>query len=209
VANQDGSVPRTPEERLEDHAAIERLAVDLVPALIAKLGASGLGELDVREGDWRVRLRLPVDGRAGRRSAAAGRSAPRAEVVVAPAVGVGPGRSEPPPAPVHAPSPVPAPGHADAVAEPSFDHVPTRVVATSPAVGFFRASPEIPAGSQVRAGDRLGIVDVLGVAHEVVAPVDGAVGTMLVEPGDPVEYGQEIVEIELLGAPAGARAEAG
>jgi biotin carboxyl carrier protein len=36
----------------------------------------------------------------------------------------------------------------------------------------------------------------LGVAQEVVAPVDGIVGASLVEPGDAVEYGQELLVIE-------------
>jgi len=45
------------------------------------------------------------------------------------------------------------------------------------------------------------------VPHEVVAPVDGIVGASLVEPGDPVEYGQGVVEIELLEVPAAARGE--
>ena len=45
----------------------------------------------------------------------------------------------------------------------------------------------------MRAGDRLGAVDMLGVAQEVVAPIDGIVGASLVEPGDAVEYGQEIL----------------
>ncbi len=40
-----------------DHAAIARLADELLPALIAKLATTQLGELEVREGDWHVRLR--------------------------------------------------------------------------------------------------------------------------------------------------------
>ena len=48
-------------ERAADHAAIDRLSTELLPALIAKLGATGLGELEVREGDWRVRLRRPAE----------------------------------------------------------------------------------------------------------------------------------------------------
>jgi biotin carboxyl carrier protein len=43
----------------------------------------------------------------------------------------------------------------------------------------------------------------LGIAQEVVAPVDGVVGSSLAEPGDAVEYGQELVVIELALAPAG------
>ncbi len=50
---------RTDAERAADHAAIDRLSAELLPALIAKLGATGLGELEVREGGWRVRLRRP------------------------------------------------------------------------------------------------------------------------------------------------------
>ena len=49
----------------------------------------------------------------------------------------------------------------------------------------------------VRAGDRLGTVDVLGVREDVVAPVDGVVGLSLAEAGEAVEYGQELVRIEL------------
>ena len=56
---------RSDAERSADHAAIDRLSGELLPALIAKLGATGLGELEVREGGWRVRLRRPGDGQAG------------------------------------------------------------------------------------------------------------------------------------------------
>jgi biotin carboxyl carrier protein len=82
-------------------------------------------------------------------------------------------------------------------------------MATSPAVGFFRPRTDLPAGARVRAGDRLGMIDVLGVPQEIVAPADGLVGATFVEAGDPVEYGQEIVAIELLGAPAAPHGEAG
>src|SRR6187397_3117731 len=54
-----GRTSRSAAERAADHAAIERLTDGLLPALIAKLGATGLGELEVREGAWRVRLRRP------------------------------------------------------------------------------------------------------------------------------------------------------
>ena len=37
----------------------------------------------------------------------------------------------------------------------------------------------------------------LGVAQEVVAPVDGILGASLVESGDAVEFGQEILVIQL------------
>jgi biotin carboxyl carrier protein len=50
---------------------------------------------------------------------------------------------------------------------------------------------------------------VLGVPHEVVSPLGGVLGASLVASGEPVEYGQPVMEIELLDAPPGERAEAG
>ena len=40
-----------------DAAAVGRLADELLPALIARLEASTLGELEIRRNGWRVRLR--------------------------------------------------------------------------------------------------------------------------------------------------------
>jgi biotin carboxyl carrier protein len=171
---------RSAAERGADHAAIDRLAAELLPALIGKLGATGLGELEVREGSWRVRLRRPGgapstptvstrERRPGERSSGergADRPSERA------------GRT------LHHPF------------EPATARTETRNVATSPAVGIYQPRAELPAGTRVRAGDRLGAVDMLGVAQEVVAPVDGIVGASLVEPGDAVEYGQELLVIE-------------
>ncbi len=194
---------RSPEERRADHAAIDRLADELLPALVAKLGASGLGELDVHEGAWRVRLRMPGDARAARRALPGGRPSGRAETHASPpghgAAGIAPVAG------IH--GQVAQPGDPAPLDEPAAS--PTRAVATSPAVGFFRPRADLPAGARVRAGDRLGAIDVLGVPQEVVAPADGLVGASLVEPGEPVEYGQDVIEIELLGAPAAPRAEAG
>jgi biotin carboxyl carrier protein len=72
----------------------------------------------------------------------------------------------------------------------------SRSVATSPAVGVYQPRKDLTAGAKVRAGDRLGAVDMLGIAQEVVSPVDGIVGVSLVEAGDAVEYGQELLVIE-------------
>jgi biotin carboxyl carrier protein len=72
----------------------------------------------------------------------------------------------------------------------------SRSVATSPAVGIYQPRKDLTIGSRVRAGDRLGAVDMLGVGQEVVAPIDGVVGTSLVEPGEAVEYGQELIVVE-------------
>ena len=169
-------------ERSADHAAIDRLTGELLPALIAKLGATGLGELEVREGAWRVRLRRPATASAG------GRDRRPADRTATERAERGQDRApERPPRAQHLhqhPEP-PSGGRSD-----------PRTVATSPAVGIFQPRKDLSAGSRIRSGDRLGAVDMLGVAQEVVAPTDGVVGASLVEPGDAVEYGQELIVIE-------------
>ena len=75
-----------------------------IPALIAKLGASGLGEIEVREGDWRIRLRRPegsgpvggrrVEGRAGRTGSRDRRATTETGSVRPELTPVGPGRGE-------------------------------------------------------------------------------------------------------------------
>ncbi len=47
----------------QPHETIDRLADGVLPALIARLDASGLGELEVRAEGWRIRLRKPYDRR--------------------------------------------------------------------------------------------------------------------------------------------------
>jgi len=186
---------RSSAERNADHAAIDRLAAELLPALIVKLAATGLGELEVREGAWKVRLRRPGSATAGvgtgsgrdRRPSERGARASGAHATLPSAalMPVGPGRE----------GRDGRDGHAGADSR--------RAVATSPAVGIYQPRAEARQGASVRAGDRLGSVDMLGIAQEVVSPTDGVVGASLVEPGDAVEYGQELVVIELVLAPAG------
>ena len=180
----DAADDRSTEERAADHAAIDRLADDVLPALIAKLGATGLGELEVREGGWRVRLRRPAGGTGPTRS---GRSAERG---AGERSEKGADRSaERASRTIHRPL------------EAKTARTESRAVATSPAVGIYRPRADLSVGARVRAGDRLGAVDLLGVAQEVVAPVDGILGSSLVESGDAVEYGQEILVIEFAPVP--------
>jgi biotin carboxyl carrier protein len=198
---------RAPADRLADHAAIDTLADELIPALIAKLGASGLGEIEVREGDWKVRLRRPSDGvvpgsarRPGERS---GRTPVAAPPALSPLTPVGPGRAaagqvdETDGRPV---TPTATEDRPAAVETGVRGRDPFRAMATSPAVGFYQPRTGLAPGSRVRAGDPIGSIDVLGVPIEVIAPADGIVGASLVEPGEAVEYGQELVWVELLSA---------
>jgi acetyl-CoA carboxylase biotin carboxyl carrier protein len=198
---------RTTAERGADHAAIDRLTHELLPALVARLGATGLGELEVREGSWRVRLRRPAA--TERRPAQGGRAiVGRAQRTSEERRDGGPGTSVGPaggPAVVAANPPATSDTEAAELPpltsvgetlDPRGDGLDGTLIAFSPAVGIFRAAQDVPAGTRVRSGDRLGAVDLLGVPQEVVAPADGFVADALVEDGDAVEYGQPLVSLE-------------
>jgi biotin carboxyl carrier protein len=167
-----------------DHAAITRLAEDLLPALIAKLTASNLGEIEVRQGGWKARLRKPAGSDEARRAARAAAAA---------ADGRGPGGRGSSLA-------IGSRGAEDtrrAREEAAAHEEPGHAAATSPAVGLFHPQKDLTVGMRVRSGDRIGTVDVLGVKQDVTSPVDGIIGSSLVEIGEAVEYGQELVRIEL------------
>lgn len=166
---------RTPAQREADHASLARLSETLVPALVAKLTGTGLGEVEVREGDWKIRVRRP-------HGAGAPVPARRSE---RPRLGGGGSHA----AAQKAPAPVEA-----------MD--PHRAIATSPAVGVFRSGVAI--GTVVHAGDRIASVDLLGIPQPVSAPIDGTLVELFVQPGEAVEYGEEIgaVEAEAAAPPA-------
>ena len=71
---------------------------------------------------------------------------------------------------------------------------PDRAIATSPAVGVFR--PGVAIGTAVRAGDRIAIVDLLGIPQDVTSPIDGTLVELFAQAGEAVEYGEEIGAIE-------------
>ncbi|HSO30768.1 MAG TPA: biotin/lipoyl-containing protein [Candidatus Sulfomarinibacteraceae bacterium] len=203
--------------RAADHAGIDRLVNALVPALMAKLATLNVGELEVREGDWRVRLRRPAGAGPshGRRATdRPSRAHPGHEQHGHPAAAPEPHR---PPRAAHAagtvastngsggPSLAPVgPGRSTDPASPAATPDPAAAaatagrsrIATSPAVGVFQPGPKAVGGTRVRAGDRLGAVDMLGVPQEVVSPVDGIVVGVIVEAGTAVEYGQELINLE-------------
>jgi biotin carboxyl carrier protein len=198
---------RTPETRAADHAAISRLADELVPALAAKLSATGLGEIEVREGDWRLRVRRPGEGtNLGRRATdRPSRAQPgHAGHGHAPAALEGHRAARPSIAAPHSTNGTNPGAPASAPKEPAEggrrrqDPDPHRAFAKSPAVGIFQPKSGVRPGTRVRAGDRIGVVDMLGVPQDVLAPGDGVVGEALVEAGDAVEFGQDLVVIELM-----------
>lgn len=78
------------------------------------------------------------------------------------------------------------------------------VTITSPIVGtFFRsptpdANPFVEVGAQVSKGQVLCIVEAMKLMNEIESDVDGIVVKILVENGQPVEYGEPLFLIEPL-----------
>ena len=119
------------------------------------------------------------------RSAGASAVAPQ---VVLPAAAV--------PAPVAVPPPAPSAPAAAPAAEPAPAAVRDQI--ESPLVGtFYRsASPEakpfVSVGDKVDPDTVVGIIEAMKVMNEVKAEKSGVVKEVLVDNGDPVEYGQQL-----------------
>ena len=147
---------------------IARAANELVPQLTARLRTSGLGELEVRYGSLRVRVAAAPDP---------SQPVPGAPRVVASTSG----------------HPTPA---SDAAAHTPRAGARTTHGVTSPAVGLFAYAAGLGPGLTVDKGDALGHVEMLGVRHDVRAPRSGTVRHLVTEAGEPVEYGQLLIELE-------------
>ena len=145
--------------------------------LIDLVQESGIAELEVTEGEERVRI------------VRSGRGAPEAVVT-----GVAEARP-----PVTAAAPTAAPPAAGA---PESVAPPDGHVVKSPMVGtFYRASaPDAKAfaevGDTVKAGQTICIIEAMKLMNEIESDKDGVVKAILVENGQPVEYGEPLFVIE-------------
>jgi acetyl-CoA carboxylase biotin carboxyl carrier protein len=93
-----------------------------------------------------------------------------------------------------APAPAAAPV-ADTPAEPQGHVVKSPMVGT-----FYRASspgaaPFVEVGSSVKAGDTICIIEAMKLLNEIDADASGVIKAILVENGQPVEYGQPLFVI--------------
>jgi len=88
-----------------------------------------------------------------------------------------------------------APQLPDAPAEPA---VPDGHVVKSPMVGSFYRSPSpgakpfVEVGQSVNVGDTLCIIEAMKLLNEIEADQSGVISAVLVESGQPVEYGQPL-----------------
>ena len=101
--------------------------------------------------------------------------------------------------PVYAPAPV---VHHVPVSAPAAAPVPSGHTLKSPMVGtFYRsaspgADPFVEIGSSVEVGDTLCIIEAMKLLNEIEADKAGIVKAILVENGQPVEYGEPLFVIE-------------
>ena len=146
----------------------------LVRELAELLGETGLTEIEVEDGERRIRVA-------------------RGGVAMMP-----PATSFAPPA---APAQTP-PAGAPAVAETGASAPAADVDAVkSPMVGtaYLSADPEsapfVSVGAAVKAGDTLLIVEAMKVMNPITAPAAGTVKAILVDNAQPVEYDQPLIVI--------------
>jgi len=66
------------------------------------------------------------------------------------------------------------------------------VLIRSKDVGLFRILGALKAGVEISKGQRLGCVEAVSVEHDLVADYAGTLVDVLVQDGDPVEYGQPL-----------------
>jgi acetyl-CoA carboxylase biotin carboxyl carrier protein len=137
--------------------------------LIELVENSGIAELELTEGEEHVRI-----------SRASSVAAPVQHVYAA--------------APQHA-APAAAPAVTPATAEPA---QPEGHVVKSPMVGTFYRAPSpgaksfVDIGSNVNAGDTLCIIEAMKLLNEIETDKGGVIKAILVENGQPVEFGQPL-----------------
>ena len=143
--------------------------------LIDLVQESGIAELEVTEGEERVKI------------VRSGRSAPESAAAA--------GSFAPPPA-FPAAAAAPAPPAAEAPAAPEGHAVKSPMVGT-----FYRASapdakPFVEVGDTVKAGQTICIIEAMKLMNEIESDKDGVVKAILAENGQPVEYGEPLFIIE-------------
>jgi acetyl-CoA carboxylase biotin carboxyl carrier protein len=102
-----------------------------------------------------------------------------------------------------APQVVQAKADAPAPAAPSGGLAPNQKKITSPFVGtFYRsasptAEPYVKEGKQVKRGDTLCIIEAMKLMNEIEAETSGTIVSILIENGQPVEFGEPLFIIQV------------
>ena len=141
--------------------------------LIDLVSESNISELEITEAEGKVRIV----------KASAASALPMALPMVASA-----------PAPLAAPAPV--------AAAPAAEPEPVGLVIKSPMVGtFYRAGspgakPLADIGQAIKAGEAVCIIEAMKIMNEIESDHGGTITQVLVENGQPVEFGQPLFIVE-------------
>lgn len=144
--------------------------------LIDLVEESGIAEIEVTEGEEKVRITRSV-------------AAPAVQTVYAPAPAAQPAAA--PAAPAAASTPAAAPATRDLSNAQKSPMVGTFYRAPSPS-----AAPFVEIGQSVKVGDTLCIIEAMKLMNEIEAEKSGVIKEILVENGTPVEYGEPLFIIE-------------
>jgi acetyl-CoA carboxylase biotin carboxyl carrier protein len=141
---------------------------DLVRELAAMLNDTGLSEIEVGDGERKIRVSRMM-------------TAVATQVAAAPVAAA--------PAPTSAPAEAPkATTAANALKSPM---VGTAYLSPDP-----EAPPFVAIGQQVKAGDTVLIIEAMKVMNPIIATNAGTVTAIYVESGQPVEFDQPLMVIE-------------
>ena len=106
-------------------------------------------------------------------------------------------------APMMAPAAIPmAAPIAHAPVAPIADEVPPGTIIESPMVGTYYgasspdAKPFCDVGQQISKGDTLCIIEAMKIMNQIEAEVSGTVRAILVDDGQPVEFGEPLIVID-------------
>lgn len=146
-----------------------------IKSMIEFIAKSGLAEVNIETEEFKIKVRRDTEGR----------------IVAAPSVVA----AAPAPAPV-APAVEAAP---TAPAKPAANNY---VEIKSPMIGTFYRSPKpdqpsfVNVGDQVKAGDKVGIIEAMKLFNEIESEVSGTIVKVLVENASPIEYDQPLFLVE-------------
>ncbi|MHA6719768.1 acetyl-CoA carboxylase biotin carboxyl carrier protein [Sphingomonas sp. RS6] len=157
----------------ESKSGAIQVDIELVRQLAAVLDDTQLTEIEVEDGERRVRVARKVT------------AAPAAVQVAAPQYAA--------PAPVAAAA---APAEIVAAPQPAANAVKSPMVGTAYLKPNPEAKPFVAVGQQVAAGDTLLIIEAMKVMNPIHAPSAGTVKAILVDNGQPVEFDQPLVVVE-------------
>ena len=147
-----------------------------IKSMIEFIAKSGLAEVNIETEEFKIKVRRDTEGK----------------VVATPTMV----SAAPAPAAPADPAPEAAPA---APAKPAANNY---IEIKSPMIGTFYRSPKpeepsfVNVGDQIKAGDKVGIIEAMKLFNEIESEVSGTIVKVLVENASPIEYDQPLFLVE-------------